>query len=75
MSNRAYYSASVSSFLITSTDEIIGIITSQHSQDLVHLQTNAWQQQIEILKKSLLPIQKGHVFLKCLFPEWVDVPT
>ncbi|ADI31019.1 DUF2075 domain-containing protein [Methylotenera versatilis] len=68
MSNRAYYSASVSSFLITSTDEIIGIITSQHSQDLVHLQTNAWQQQIEILKKSLLPIQKGHVFFEMLIP-------
>lgn len=68
MSNRAHYSASVSSFLITSTDEIIGIITSQHSQDLVHLQTNAWQQQIEILKKSLLPLQNGHIFFEMLIP-------
>jgi hypothetical protein len=68
MSNRAYYSASVADFLITTTDEIIGIVTSKHSQDLVHLQTNAWQVQIDILRKSLQTIQKGHVFFEMLIP-------
>ncbi len=68
MSNRAYYSASVKNFLITSTDEIIGIITSHHSQDLVHLQTNAWGKQIEILQTSFQALQTGHVFFEMLIP-------
>lgn len=68
MSNRAYYSASVKDFLITSSDEIIGIITSHHSQDLVHLQTNAWGKQIKILQASLQIFQTGHVFFEMLIP-------
>jgi hypothetical protein len=68
MSSRAYYSASVKDFLITSQDEIIGIITSHHSQDLVHLQTNAWGKQIEILQASLQALQTGHVFFEMLIP-------
>ena len=68
MTDRAYYSANVANFLITLPAEIIGKITSQHSQDLVHLQTNAWQQQIEILQNSLRSIQRGHVFFELLIP-------
>jgi hypothetical protein len=68
MSNRAYYSASVKDFLTTSSDEIIGAITSHHFQDLVHMQTNAWANQIEILKASLEQIQTGHVFFEMLIP-------
>src|SRR5450830_1254891 len=68
MTNRAYYSASVTDFLITSSDEIIGTITSQHSQDLVHLQSNAWQEQIEILQTALQILQKGYVFFEMLIP-------
>jgi hypothetical protein len=68
MSNRAYYSASVADFLITSPDKIIGIITSHHSQDLVHLQTNAWINQIEIMQASLKALQIGHVFFEMLIP-------
>ena len=68
MSNRAYYSACVKDFLVTSVDEIIGIIASHHSQDLVHLQTNAWLSQIEILQTSLQAHQTGHVFFEMLIP-------
>ena len=68
MSSRAYYSASVKDFLIASPDKIIGIITSHHSQDLVHLQTNAWGKQIEILQTSLQTLQTGHVFFEMLIP-------
>lgn len=68
MSNRAFYSASVKDFLIALPDEIIGIITSHHSQDLVHLQTNAWGKQIEILQTSLQALQTGHVFFEMLIP-------
>lgn len=68
MSSRAYYSVNVKDFLNTSSDEIIGIITSHHSQDLVHLQTNAWGKQIEILQASLQALQTGHVFFEMLIP-------
>lgn len=68
MSNRAYYSANVNDFLATSSDEIIGIITGHHSQDLVHLQTNAWGKQIEILQTSLQGLQTGHLFFEMLIP-------
>jgi DUF2075 family protein len=68
MSNRAYYSARVKDFLTASSDEIIGIITSHHSQDLVHLQTNAWGKQIEILQASLQTLQIGYVFFEMLIP-------
>lgn len=68
MSNRAYYSASVKDFLNTSSDEIIGVITSHHSQKLVHLQTNAWEKQIEILQTTLQAFQKGYVFFEMLIP-------
>ncbi|MDP3745285.1 MAG: DUF2075 domain-containing protein [Methylotenera sp.] len=68
MSNRAYYAASAKDFLHTSSDEIIGKITSQHAQDLVHLQTNAWETEIEILKKTLQALQIGYVFFEMLIP-------
>ncbi len=68
MSSRAYYSANVNDFLATSSDEIIGIITGHHSQDLVHLQTNAWGKQIEILQTSLQGLQTGHLFFEMLIP-------
>jgi Uncharacterized conserved protein (DUF2075) len=68
MSSRAYYSASLKDFLSTSSDEIIGIITSHHSQDLVHLQTNAWQNQIDILQSELTELKRGHLFFEMLIP-------
>ncbi len=68
MSKRAYYAASFEDFLLTSSDEIIGIITSQHAQDLVHLQTNAWGTQIEILRETLQILQTGYVFFEMLIP-------
>jgi hypothetical protein len=68
MSNRAYYSASAQDFLQTSSDEVIGKITSEHAQDLVHLQTNAWGSQIEILKRTLQTLQTGYVFFEMLIP-------
>ena len=68
MNQRAYYSASVKDFLNTSSNEIIGIITSHHPQELVHLQTNAWGKQIEILQISLQSFQKGYVLFEMLIP-------
>lgn len=68
MSNRAYYSANIIDFLSTSSNAIIGKLTSHHSQDLVHLQTNVWKKQIEILQSSFKALNTGHVFFEMLIP-------
>lgn len=68
MSKRAYYSAEISDFVKTSTETIIGELTSNHSQDLVHLQTNAWKVQIEILKRDLKIYKNGLICFEMLIP-------
>jgi hypothetical protein len=53
--NRAYYSSSIHAFLQEDASSITGKLSQRHSQDLVHLQTNAWSEQISILKLQLAP--------------------
>lgn len=53
---RAYYSSSLSNFLIETKDSIIGKITQNHPQQLEHLQTGAWKGQISILQNQLQKI-------------------
>lgn len=70
--SRAYYQSSLSNFLTSTENEIIGSITQQHSQDLVRLQTNAWSSQIEILQEQLTPLvssnEKSHIFFEFSIP-------
>lgn len=68
MSRRAYYSALVQDFLNESTDSIIGKITQNHSQNLEHLQTGAWRQQIEILQRELQNFKCGYILFEVLIP-------
>lgn len=68
MSNRAYYSAEILDFTHTPTETILGKLTSNHSQDLVHLQTNAWKAQIEILKRDLINFTSGFICFEMLIP-------
>lgn len=69
---RAYYQSSLSNFLTSTENEIIGSITQQQSQDLVRLQTNAWTSQIEILQEQLAPLDsinnKSHIFFEYSIP-------
>ncbi len=53
MVQRAYYSSTIDAFLQEDSASIIGTLSHNHSQDLVRLQTNAWAQQIKILKMEL----------------------
>ena len=46
--------APLSSFIEEASESIIGKLTQRHSQDLVVQQTNAWQEQMEIIKEALL---------------------
>lgn len=68
MSKRAFYSNSISNFLNQKSDSIIGEITQSHSQDIVHLQTNAWKEQIIILQEQLSPVTEGEIFFELLIP-------
>jgi len=70
--SRAYYQSSLSNFLTSTENEIIGSITQQQSQDLVRLQTNAWSSQIEILQEQLTPFvstnNESHIFFEYSIP-------
>ncbi len=72
MMSRAYYQSTLSNFLTSTENEIIGSITQQQSQDLVRLQTNAWSSQIEILQEQLTPLvcseNESHVFFEFSIP-------
>jgi len=68
MNNRAYYDASISEFLGTSSLHILGELTSKHSHDLDDLQKKAWVEQTEILKDQLAMLGEGHIFLEFGIP-------
>jgi len=63
--SRAYYQASLQSFLLSDVDSIIGQIVQNHPQQLEHLQTGAWKSQVEILQEQLksLSIDGAHSYL------------
>ena len=50
---RYYYSNSISKFLKDSNNEIIGVLAQNNEFDLEHNQREAWNKQIQILKKVL----------------------
>lgn len=51
--NRAYYSNSISNFLNSSPDEILGKLARANDFDLVQTQRDAWEKEISILQKTL----------------------
>lgn len=68
MSNRAYYSATLSEFLTTASDSIIGELARFHTQDLVYQQTGAWKAQIEILQNQLKELSDAFICFELLIP-------
>lgn len=68
MSNRAYYSASLSEFHKTSSDAIRGHIAQFHSQDIVYQQTSAWDVQIKFLQDQLRNFHDGYLCFELLIP-------
>ncbi|MGR5144847.1 DNA/RNA helicase domain-containing protein [Photobacterium sp. DNB23_23_1] len=70
MTNRAFYDATLSDFLQSSSDDIIGKLTIKHTQLLQHEQTGAWEAQIQILQQALsgLTPHDGHLFFEFLIP-------
>jgi len=68
MSIRAFYTNTIKSFLLDSNTDILGTIQTEHSQNIVRLQTNSWDSQIKILQEELLPFGSGIILFECLIP-------
>lgn len=58
---RAYYSSSITNFLNTSSNEILGELTSAHGRTLEPTQLDAWVEEINILKRVLIIAQVGYL--------------
>ncbi len=66
---RTYYSASISDFLEQSSSEILGIIHSNNiSAETTILQSNTWEEEIQILKKQLKEFSKGRIIFEYTIP-------
>lgn len=66
--NRAYYSNLISNFLIENDTAIYGKISGKYDLNKLTIQqANAWKKQIEILKKSLLPLN-GTIYFEFTIP-------
>ena len=66
--NRAYYSNSISSFLVEDSDSVLGKLSRNHSnRSLEELQMNAWVKQIKILKGELKGII-GSIYFEFAIP-------
>ena len=50
---REYYSGTITKFLNTSTNEVLGILARNNDFQLEQTQREAWLEEINILKQSL----------------------
>lgn len=65
---KAYYNATVSSFLKEDAERILGVLTAAHHHALEQQQRWAWLQQLSILKPSLASQAEGRIFLEFYIP-------
>jgi len=66
--NRAFYTASIKDFLRESTDAIYGKMSGQYDlNNLAKQQSNAWKQQIQILKQALQGLN-GKLYFEFTIP-------
>ena len=59
----AYYAASIESFLPTSADEIVGVLTQASRGTVEPAQVRAWADEVALLHTALAGVT-GHVFLE-----------
>lgn len=67
MTNRFYYSDTISNFINSSHNEIIGILTSNSDFSVEQTQRDAWIQQIFLLKKTLIGLE-GKLYFEYTIP-------
>ena len=68
---RHYYSNTLSSFCLSSSQEILGEIVENSEFSLEITQKDSWIQQIKILK-SILNDYDGAIFFEYSIPEWEE---
>lgn len=64
---REYYSDSISNFLRSSTEGILGILAQNNDFALIQTQRDAWVAQIEILRK-ILTSHQGSIYFEYVIP-------
>jgi hypothetical protein len=64
----SYFFSSVTDFINTSNDAILGELARAHHHALEHQQRNAWIKQIEVLKDQLQADRSGHLFFEFSIP-------
>ncbi len=66
---RAYYSETIEKFLSQNTAEVLGIIHRNCiSADVTIQQSNAWVQEVEILKRQLAGFHEGRIIFEYTIP-------
>ena len=65
--NRAYYSNSIQNFLISTQNEVLGIISGNSEFSDEQTQKGAWKEEIRILK-SILEKYKGSIYFEYAIP-------
>lgn len=68
MLQSAYYESDLAAFCQASENEVLGELTAQHHFALENQQRHAWQQQISILKASLIGVAAGRIYFEFAIP-------
>ena len=68
MLHNAYYESDLVSFCHANESEVLGELTARHHFALENQQRYAWQQQITILKSSLIGIATGRIYFEFAIP-------
>lgn len=68
MLHSAYYESDLTAFCQASENEVLGELTARHHFALENQQRYAWQQQISILKASLIGIAAGRIYFEFAIP-------
>jgi len=67
--SRAYYSDTIEEFIAREDDSVLGRLVAASDFEVRPTQTNAWQEQIKILKNILSPYKKqGKVYFEYVIP-------
>ena len=65
---RAYYSGSISSFLMAEEDHILGRLMIEDSFRTEDIQKNAWRAEIQVLKEQLASFPDGEIAFEFTIP-------
>lgn len=66
---RAYYAEKIVDFLAQNNDEILGKLTKRSAFAIEQTQTTAWNEQIDVMKKALMPYSgRGNIYFEFVIP-------